>query len=110
MIDFIHEIELLVEKYGLRIAYLDTTDVTLLSRIEVTPEIFIQVYRNATKKKLNMALVLGSSRIYGIDSEGGFLHEHPLDDPNKHITMAFQISVEEFVLKSLHILHEKGVL
>jgi len=50
------------------------------------PEIFIQVYRNSRKDKLNLALILGESRIYGFDSEGGVLHLHPIEAPETHVT------------------------
>ena len=71
MIAFIHEVENIAGQYGLQITGLDATDVTLMVRMEVMPSVFIQIYRNVKKNKLNMALVLGNNRIYGVDSEGG---------------------------------------
>jgi len=85
MIAFIHEVENIAEQYGLQITGLDATDVTLMVRMEVMPSIFIQVYRNLKKNKLNMALVLGNNRIYGADSEGGIPHEHPIEHPGYRI-------------------------
>ena len=79
MIAFIHEVVNIAEQYGLQITGLDARDVTLMVRREVMPSVFIQVYRNLKKNKFNMALVLGSNRIYGADSEGGIPHEHPLN-------------------------------
>ena len=67
MIAFIHKVENIAEQYGLQIIGLDATDVTLMVRMEV----FIHISRNVKKNKLNMALVLGNNRIYGVDSEGG---------------------------------------
>lgn len=58
MIAFIHEVENIAEQYGLQITGLDVTDVTLMVRLEVMPSVFIHVYRNLKKNKLNMALVL----------------------------------------------------
>jgi len=42
-------------------------------------EVFVQIYANETKEKLNIALVVAGERVYGIDKEGGFYHEHPWD-------------------------------
>lgn len=67
MIAFIQEVENIAEQYGLHITGLDATDVTLRVRIEVMPSVFIHIYRNLKKNKLNMALVLGNNRIYGTD-------------------------------------------
>jgi hypothetical protein len=55
MTHYVQEIIDLAGKYGLKLSSIDATDVTLLARLELLPEIFIQVYRNSRKDKLNLA-------------------------------------------------------
>jgi hypothetical protein len=110
MIGFTNEIEKVAEEYGLRIASFDATDVTLMARLEVMPGIFIQIYRNLKKDKLNMALVLGNSRIYGADSEGGATHEHPAQDPESHVLTDSVPQLEDFVVSCLQVLSGQGIL
>ncbi len=50
-------------RYGLKLLYLDHTDITLISRIGFSNDIFIQIYANETKEKLNMALVVAGERM-----------------------------------------------
>ena len=110
MTGFIHEIETISEKYGLKISSIDVTDVTVMARLELLPSIFIQVYRNFKKNKLNMALILGRNRIYGFDSEGGIAHEHPKEDPESHVLNRKEPEIEEFVLNCFNILKDKDLL
>ena len=110
MIAFIHEVENVAEQYGLQITSLDATEVTLMVRMEVMPSIFIQVYRNLEKNKLNMALVLGNNRVYGADNEGGIPHEHPIEHPEFHIQTNKDPELEEFVLNCLQYLQERGII
>ncbi len=81
----VNRIRDIAERYGLKILYLDVSDVTLLLRIGFTQEMFIQIYANVSKEKINMALVVAGERIYGIDKEGGYYHEHPVENPSLHI-------------------------
>jgi hypothetical protein len=110
MIRLIHEVETVCEKYGLKIGVLDATDVTLMVRIEIIPSIFFQIYRNLKKNKLNMALVFGNNRIYGIDIEGGITHEHPLENPESHVPINNEPDIEEFILKCIRFLQDRGIL
>jgi len=57
-----------------------------------------------------LALVISKNRIYGVDKEGGIYHEHPLDNPETHIPLQKGISLEEFILKSIDILKNLGIL
>jgi len=72
--------------------------------------IFIQVYVNEQKKKLNLALVMEKERLYGFDSEGGFYHEHPYKSPETHLKRYKTKNLEDFVFESIKILKEKGIL
>ncbi len=87
MTGFVEQILASAEKYGLDVISIDTTDVTLIARVEILPTTFIQVYRNSKKNKLNLALILGVNRIYGFDSEGGMAHEHPPRRPTVSYTL-----------------------
>ena len=110
MIGFIHDIFNIADRYGLKILNIDTTDVTLMVRIEILPNISIQLYQNTSKDKLNMALILGNDRVYGVDGEGGFYHEHPAEDPITHTPIKERFEIEEFVVKCLNILKDRGIL
>lgn len=101
--NIIHTLEDITNRYGLRILSLDFTDITLISRIGFSFEIFIQIYINVRKDKVNMGLVVADERIYGIDKEGGIYHEHPFENPALHIPTE-QIEIEDFVVKGLEIL------
>ena len=101
--NIIHTLEDITNRYGLRILSLDFTDITLISRIGFSFEIFIQIYINVRKDKVNMTLVVADERIYGIDKEGGIYHEHPFENPSFH-THTEQIEIEDFIVKSLDIL------
>ncbi len=101
--DLIQTINDVSERYGLKLLYIDFTDITLISRIGFSFEIFIQIYANSKKDKLNMSLIVTDERMYGIDKEGGFYHEHPFENPLLHID-AKSMDIEDFVIKSLKIL------
>ncbi|OHC05108.1 MAG: hypothetical protein A2Z57_06190 [Planctomycetes bacterium RIFCSPHIGHO2_12_39_6] len=105
----IHTLEDIANRYGLKILSLDFTDITLISRIGFSFEIFIQIYANVKKEKVNMALVVADERIYGIDKEGGTYHEHPIKNPILHIPTE-QIEIENFVIKSLEILKTMNLI
>src|SRR3990167_2750959 len=102
----IHTLEDIANRYGLKILSLDFT---LISRIGFSFEIFIQIYANVKKEKVNMALVVADERIYGIDKEGGTYHEHPIKNPILHIPTE-QIEIENFVIKSLEILKTMNLI
>lgn len=46
-------------------------------------------------------------RVYGIDKEGGFYHEHPLEKPSLHVETE-QIGIEDFVIRSLDLLKKNS--
>ena len=110
MFDLIHDIFNIADRYGLKAVNIDTTDVTLMARIDIFPAIYIQIYRNLKKDKLNMALIFGKNRVYGVDGEGGVFHEHPAEDPTSHVPIKERLEIEEFVLRSLNILKNRRLL
>ena len=93
MIDILHLLIKTAERYGLRILYIDSTDVTLMARMEILPAVCIQIYRSVEKDKLNMALIIGNDRVYGVDSEGGVYHEHPAEDALRHMPIVDKVDV-----------------
>lgn len=104
-----HLISNIARRYGLKILHLDFTDTTLISRVGLSQEVFIQIYVNADKKKTNLSLIVSDERIYGIDNEGGSYHEHPFDNPLVHVDSE-PIEIEDFVVKSLEYLKKMTLL
>ncbi len=58
IIELINQINILKERYFFKIVYFDTTDVTLLCRLELQNLIFVQVYCNEKKGKISFALII----------------------------------------------------
>jgi hypothetical protein len=56
--DTILTVQDISERYGLKLLHVDFTDITLLARIGFSLEMFIQIYANTKKDKLNMSLVV----------------------------------------------------
>ncbi len=100
----------LTEKYGLKIIRLDTTDITLIARVEILPMVYIEIYENLRKEKLNLTLIFWNTRIFGVDKEGGFYHEHPTEDPEQHIPIKKSLDLEDFIIRTIEILNGKHIL
>ncbi len=96
--------------YNLQFVEIDRTDSVVKLRLLIDNELFIQIYGNAEKEKLNLTLVFKNSRLYGYDFEGGKYHFHPFDNPDDHLFINDLKSIESFVLESLKYLYEKGLL
>ncbi len=106
----IKSIRELTDRYGLTVSYMDETDITLISKISFPFDAFIQIYANIKKEKINMTLIVAGERIYGVDKEGGLYHEHPFDNPSKHITIDKLIDIEDFVVKCVEFLGKMGLI
>ena len=100
----------IAREFGFIVFEIDRTAHTINLRIIVDQDIFIQIYANARKVKLNLALTLYGDRIYGHDKEGGTYHLHPFDTPAEHLITEKEKSIREFVLESMIYLEEKGFL
>jgi hypothetical protein len=72
--------------------------------------LFIQIYGNTLKEKLNLALVFKNRRLFGYDSEGGKYHCHPIDSPDEHIFVDEKKSIQDFVRESIEFLEAKEIL
>lgn len=105
----IQSIEDAATRYGLTILHLDATDVTVVARVGFSDEIFMQIYANIKKQKKNLALVIAGDRVYCVDNEGGFYHEHPFGNASSHIEVE-EISIDTFVGNSLQHLSAIGWL
>ena len=107
--NLIQNLQDIAGRYGLKMLYLDSTDNILISRIGFSLEIFIETYINLKKEKINMALVVAGERIYGVDNQGGFFHEHPFENPSLHVKTN-QIEIEGFTVRSLEYLKKLNLL
>ncbi|MGR3311116.1 MAG: hypothetical protein ACUZ77_10100 [Candidatus Brocadiales bacterium] len=106
----IEEASDVASKYNLQLVEIDRTDKIISLKLLIDSELFIQIYGNAEKDKLNLALVFKKRRLYGYDSEGGKYHCHPFDDSDGHIFIDEKKSIQVFVQESMRFLEEKGIL
>ena len=97
-------------QYGLELLEIDRTDSIISLKLVIDNDLFIKIYGNVDKNKLNLALVFKTKRLYGYDSEGGKPHMHPFDNPDDHIFTDRPLSVQEFVSDSLRFLEEREIL
>lgn len=101
--EVVNSVRNIAGRYGLKILHLDITDVTFISRVGLSHEVFVQIYANTIEEKLNMALVVSGERIFGMDKEGGYYHTHPFENPLLHVETN-PMGIEDFVIESLGIL------
>ena len=106
----IREVTDVAKKYNLQFVETDRTDNIIRLKLLIDNELFIQVYGNTQKEKLNLSLVFKNRRLYGYDSEGGKYHCHPIDVPNEHIFIDEKKSIHDFVKESMGFLEEKEIL
>ncbi|MFH1563612.1 MAG: hypothetical protein ABIF11_09420 [Nitrospirota bacterium] len=97
-------------KYNLHFVEIDRTENIISLKLLIDNEIFIQIYGNIEKNKLNLALVFKKRRLYGCDSEGGKYHCHPFDNPERHIFVDKRKSIQNFVQESMKFLEECDLL
>ncbi len=108
--NIIKEASNVADKYDLQLIERDRTDNIINLNLVIDNELFIQIYGNAQKDKVNLVLIFKSRRLYGFDSEGGKYHCHPLDAPDEHIFVDEIKSIEDFVQESMRFLEEKEIL
>lgn len=100
----------LARRYDLKLVEIDKTDNIINLKLSIDHELFIQIYGNAKKNKLNLALIFQKRRLYGYDSEGSKYHCHPFNNPDEHVFVEDRKSVQAFVQESMKYLEEKGIL
>jgi len=64
----IREVTYVAKKYNLKFLEADRTDNIISLKLLIDNDLFIQVYGNTLKEKLNLALVFKNRRLYGYDS------------------------------------------
>jgi hypothetical protein len=106
----IKEAHTIARDFGLKLRIIDITDNIVNIKISLDTDLFIQVYANQLKDKLNMNLILKNRRLYGYDSEGGRTHCHPIENPESHRFTTKRIELREFVITALHFLEEQQLL
>lgn len=106
----LEEANKVADKYNLKLIEMDRTENIISLKLLIDNELFVQIYGNSDKDKLNLALVLKKRRLYGYDSEGGKYHYHPFNDPEEHIFIEHRKSIREFVQESMKFLEEKDLL
>jgi hypothetical protein len=67
----IKEAQFIARDFGLKVRIIDITDDIVNIKIYFDTELFIQIYANQSKNKLNMNLIFKNRRLYGCNSEGG---------------------------------------
>ena len=75
-----------------RLAELEQTDDMLKARLEIQPDLFVQVYFSESSGRLQMALIQGRQRLFGKDNEGGQWHAHPYGAADRHLSIAAETS------------------
>jgi hypothetical protein len=62
----------------------ERTDNTITLHLQITDEMFIQIFFSQRSLRLSFALINSAGRIYGRDREHGLWHRHPFGQPHKH--------------------------
>jgi hypothetical protein len=106
----LEEADRIAKEHNLKFIEVDRTDYIVSLKLLIDNELFIQVYCNAMKDKLNITLVFKKKRLYGYDSEGGRYHCHPFDSPDEHIFIDEKKSLRDFVRDSMKFLEQEGLL
>lgn len=104
------EVQAVASEFGLSMGVVDLTDNTINLRLYFAADLFIQIYGNALEDKVNLNLVFKERRLLGADPEVGKYHFHPAEKPETHIFTEEKENVRSFVIKSLKVLQEKGLL
>jgi hypothetical protein len=108
--ELVEETTDVADKYSLKLIEIDRTENIISLKLEIDSELFIKIYGNVEKDKLNLALVLKKKRLYGYDSVGGKSHWHSFDNPDGHVFVDEKKSIWEFVRESMRYLEEKEIL
>lgn len=108
----LEELEQLIPKFSTLKPFevIDRTEATLKVRVPIERELYIQLYANIEKGKLNLTLVHRNQRIYGEDAEGGIVHIHPFVNPDEHLEVESSGSLEGFFAKVQEYLEESGLI
>jgi hypothetical protein len=72
--------------YIRRLDLIDQSSTLLKARLYVSPDLFVQIYRNERFDTTNLVLIHNGQRIYGRDQIDGVWHRHPVAAPHLHDT------------------------
>ncbi|MDP1714121.1 MAG: hypothetical protein Q8L41_05190 [Anaerolineales bacterium] len=76
--------ELKRRKYFVRMDILDQTASLVKIRLYVTPDLFVQIYRNDRYQTTNLVLIHNNQRLYARDKLDGRWHRHTHLAPEEH--------------------------
>jgi hypothetical protein len=72
--------------YLRRLEIIDHTSSVSKARLQISPELFVQIYRNDRFDTTNFALIHNNQRIYARDQVAGQWHRHAAPDLDTHDT------------------------
>jgi uncharacterized membrane protein YjjP (DUF1212 family) len=104
------EAKAIAENYDITLIEIDRTENIISLDLIIDKDIFIRIYGNVHKNKINLALIFKNQRLYGFDSEGGDYHCHPIENPDNHIFIEERKSIKDFVQESMKYLEEREIL
>ncbi len=96
--------------YIVRLDVLDQSSTMLKARLYISPELFVQVYRNDHFDTTNLVLIHNGQRVYARDQLDGVWHRHVAGDPHLHDTSAEgrrPVELSEFLDEVETVLAEK---
>jgi len=70
--------------YVVRLEVLDWTASLIKVRLYISPDLFIQVYRNDNQDTTNLVLIHNGQRLFARDKLGGMWHRHTAIEPDLH--------------------------
>ncbi len=76
--------ELKRRKYFVRMEILDQTLSIIKARLYISPDLFVQVYRNDRFKTTNLVLIHNGNRLFARDEMDGRWHRHTQTAPEEH--------------------------
>jgi len=78
--------ELKRRKYFVRMDVLEQTLSLVKMRLYISPDLFVQIYRNDQYQTTNLALIYNGQRLYARDELDGHWHRHTYRAPEEHDT------------------------
>lgn len=78
--------ELKRRKYFIHMDVIEQTISLIKIRLYISPDLFVQVYRNDRYQTTNLALIYNGQRVYARDELDGSWHRHTHRAPESHDT------------------------
>ena len=98
--------------YILRLDVLELTPSLIKARLVISPDLFVQVYRNDRYDSTNLVLIHNQRRLYGRDRLGNSWHRHDILNPEAHDRSEegkLAVSLSEFLNEVEAVLAELGL-